>query len=312
MPVDPFTRTNSLPYGESHRRANIFPLVHRYNTLFKVLSRPCSNKTMPHRLLKQTWLIWKISPFAIPMTSESIKEMETKLTDFLRQESNLNSQMDIDGSFITKDDILLPPNKHIYFEVWLKDEPVAQLILAYVQPAQNSSSILGCSFCLLRGPNKALDPLLTWLEASYGCVFANAAFAPTFNQMVHALPFFVRSTDAPLEVTFQPPPMISGINKLSMTVPPLALRQLVDEIEKNMPVNSVESELPILKALHCFMKDAFKMNLQSFSLVRIKSAVGVVGVDGKCKFLDMGTLETLMNLILKMIESFALPAPATS
>lgn len=60
------------------------------------------------------------------------------------------------------------------------------------------------------------------------------------------------------------------------------------------------------------MKEAFKMNLQSFSLVRIKSAIGVVSIDGKCKFLDMGTLETLLNLILKMIESLALPAPAAS
>ena len=267
---------------------------------------------MPHRLLKQTWLIWKVSPFAIPMTKESITEMESKLTDFLRQESNLNSQMDIDGSFITKDDISLPPNKHIYFEVWLKDEPVAQLLLAYIQPAQEFGSILGCAFCLLRGPNKALDPLLTWLEASYGCVFANAAFVPTLRQMQHALPLFVKSSDAPLEVTFQPPLMISGIDKLSMTIPPLALRRLVDEIEKNKPVYEVERELPILKALYCFMKEAFKMNLQSFSLVRIKSAIGVVSIDGKCKFLDMETLETLLNLILKMIESLALPAPAAS
>jgi Kinetochore complex Sim4 subunit Fta1 len=267
---------------------------------------------MPHRLLKQTWLIWKVSPFAIPMTKESIMEMESKLTDFLRQESNFNSQMDIDGSFITKDDISLPPNKHIYFEVWLKDEPVAQLLLAYIQPAQDFGSILGCAFCLLRGPNKALDPLLTWLEASYGCVFANAAFVPTLRQMQHALPLFVKSSDAPLEVTFQPPLMISGIDKLSMTIPPLALRRLVDEIEKNKPAYEVERELPILKALYCFMKEAFKMNLQSFSLVRIKSAIGVVGIDGKCKFLDMGTLETLLNLILKMIESLALPALAAS
>lgn len=261
--------------------------------------------------LQQTWFIWTISPFAIPMTNETVRDIETNLTNFLRQQSDLNSKLDMEGSYVTFGVVNLSQDMHVCLEVWTKDEPAAQLILAYSKRAEDGVSIAGFGFCLLRGPRKAVDPVLLWLEATTGCVFGNAVFKPTSEQIAQVLSAFAKSTKAPLEVTFQAPSTIAGIEKLLFTVPPLALQKLVNEIEMNRPTDqAVENvELPILKALHCYMKETFKMNLESFSVVKVKSGIGTLGADGKCKFLDVDEQETLMTIMLRMIESQIHSAP---
>ena len=292
------------------------------------------------------------------MTHETILDMETHLTECLRQQQQNNnnnkldsSKLDMEGTYVVTSKVV--PNMHMCIDVWIQDELVAQLLLAYPQTkmtttttttnnnnnndddddGRSSSILLGFGFGLLRGRRMALHPILNWLEATTGCVFGNSAFRPTSYQMAHIFmsamtksTYTTKTTTSkappppppPLEVTFQAPTIITGIEKLLFTIPPLALQKLVHEMERNRPPTilvdptsittkvddvDVDDEVPILKALHCYMKETFKMNVESFSVVKVKSGIGMLGIDGKCKFLDINEQESLLSILLRMIQS---------
>jgi hypothetical protein len=231
---------------------------------------------MSLNLLQHTWFLWTISPFAIPMTHETILDMETHLTECLRQQQQNNnnnnnkldsSKLDMEGTYVVTSKVV--PNMHMCIDVWIQDELVAQLLLAYPQTkmtttttttnnnnnndddddGRSSSILLGFGFGLLRGRRMALHPILNWLEATTGCVFGNSAFRPTSYQMAHIFmsamtksTYTTKTTTSkapppppPLEVTFQAPTIITGIEKLLFTIPPLALQKLVHEMERNRP-----------------------------------------------------------------------------
>jgi hypothetical protein len=105
----------------------------------------------------------------------------------------------------------------------------------------------------------------------------------------------------PLEVTFSAPEAIAsaGLEKISLTVPPIAIARLQQDMQKN---SADGQELPILRALQCFMLETYNLRIESFALVRATSAAAMLGCDGRCKPLDKNMLTTVLSQIQSMIQ----------
>jgi len=120
----------------------------------------------------------------------------------------------------------------------------------------------------------------------------------------------------PLVVTFEVPEAVRGrgLDTLSITIPPAALLQLCRNIEKRRPsqpstatttnndlvvdkdgddstsglVGQTGKEtfietMPMLGAIHCYVREAFRVDVSSFPLVKASCDAATFGCDGRCK-----------------------------
>jgi hypothetical protein len=193
----------------------------------------------------------------------------------------------------------------LHIDVRLQDEPVAQVLLCF--PTFDDVQVKCFSFAMQRGGSKALcDIVLQFFESTYGCVFSNRPFSPTPNQVAHALVVWTTTQQSasakPLEVTFRAPDVIAfaGLSKLSLTIPPIAIARLVQDMLKNSAENK---ELPILRALQCYILETYNLRIESFVLVRATSAAAMLGCDGRCKPLDRDLLDSVLTQIQSMITT---------
>lgn len=258
---------------------------------------------MPDRILYYTWSIRTMSPFAIPLFSSSVTSLaavEEHLTSFVR-----NKTAGGEGTYATLAWIPLElESKHLHIDVRLQDEPVAQVLFCF--PTFDDIQVKCFSFSMQRGGSKTLcDIVLQYFESTYGCVFSNRPFSPTPNQVAHSLAIWTTQQSAsakPLEVTFHAPDAIAsaGLSKLSLTIPPVAIAQLLQDMQKHSAENE---ELPILRALQCYILETYNLRIESFALVRATSAAAMLGCDGRCKPLDRNLLESVLTQIQSMIAT---------
>lgn len=238
--------------------------------------------------------------------------MEEHLTDCLRRyHPPTDDSADLEGTYVTVVMMDDTSTRHMLIEAWLQDKIGAQLVLAYPNCQGEGNDIVGFSFCLLKGRSKALDPILQWLESTHGCVFANRSFTPTRSQMELFLPFLCKRTDAPLEVTLQAPEVISekGLDVVTFTLPPMAFKKLLADMEKHRPLTMADAQLPIVKAMYLSIMAATHLDFSSFRIARITSSSGTVGEDGRVKFLHVDILQELLGMIRTMIDESLRTAP---
>jgi hypothetical protein len=123
--------------------------------------------------------------------------------------------------------------------------------------------------------------------------------------VAHALAVWTTQQSAsakPLEVTFRAPDAIAsaGLSKLSLTIPPVAIARLLQDMQKNSAENE---ELPILRALQCYILETYNLRIESFVLVRATSVAAMLGCDGRCKPLDRDLLESVLSQVQSMIAT---------
>jgi hypothetical protein len=267
---------------------------------------------MPHRILYHTWSIRTVSPFAIPLFSSGVtlNAVEDQITNVLRRKtSNDNEQ----GTYATLAWISLSPSqRHLHIDVRLEDQPAACILLCFPIFQDASTIIKSFSFVMQRGSKACCDVVLQWLEATCGCIVSNQPFSPTPNQVAHALAVWTTlqldSTDdnstRPLEVTFAAPDNIAkaGLSKLSLTVPPVAVARLLQDMQETSP-NTLQGELPILRALQYYIDETYNLKTESFALVRASSAAAMLGCDGRCKPVERDFLEIVLLELQSMIQS---------
>ena len=143
-----------------------------------------------------------------------------------------------------------------------------------------------------------------------------------------------------MEITFALPSQLAreGLEKITITIPPMALKNLCYEIQKEKecyktrinckngkyddhdaenhensdgntsfsskskenPIHEIQ-HLPILKAIQCYIMEAFRIDVRSFRLIRAACGVAALGYDGRCKPLDPFFLWEFLNSIHDII-----------
>jgi len=221
--------------------------------------------------------------------------------------------------------------EHLHVEVRVQEEWSAELLFCFV--SKTDQRIMGFDFCLVRGC-KTYQAIWHWLETTTGCVVGKQPLH--FNSSELALTATLWTTRdyqwrkenadgiaKPLALTFSVPATINGLETLSLSIPPASLLQLCTNIEKEHPKKRPRREfaadedveqnqddasvtaLPILKAMQCYIREAFRINIESFLLTKISCGVASLVRDGRCKPQNTELLPSVLEGIRTTVQSHA-------
>lgn len=220
---------------------------------------------------------------------------------------------------------------HLIVDIKVQEETLTQLICCYPRSTENNGTkeIKGFDFILARGSKSSSDAVLSWLETTTGCNAHGSAFCPSVAHVAQAttrwtLEHLHWTSDQtksekknrptkPLVLTYLVPSghaEEAGLESLSLTVPPSALHTLfnnimvsrkVSEASRWDPSQEDENQIPILRALECFLRNNFCIYIENFSLIRASSSAGVLGCDGRCKPLSAKLLPEILSEIRFMV-----------
>jgi hypothetical protein len=224
---------------------------------------------------------------------------------------------------------------HLRIEIFLQEQWSAEVVLCAAS-RDASDSVNAFAFCLARGLKSSYGEIWRWFESITGGSVGMVALGPTSEELANLVALWTKtdyeqcdldrkghsgSSPKPLVLTFSVPASLegSGLDNLSLTVPPASLFQLCTNIEeqrlqkrqKNISSRrnkthdgssseyeaSDDGELPILKAMQCYIQEAFRINIKSFSLVKASCAVASFGCDGRCKPLSLALLPDVIREI---------------
>jgi hypothetical protein len=220
---------------------------------------------------------------------------------------------------------------HLRVEVFLQEQWSAEVVFCAAS-RDTTKNINAFAFCLSRGLKSSYGEIWMWFESITGSSVGQMPLGPTSEELANVVALWTKKdyeqsgverigpSPKPLVLTFSVPYSLegSGLDNLSLTVPPASLLQLCTNIEGerlkkrqkkasariNGTVNDSLSEdeaseggLPILKAMQCYIQEAFRINIQSFSLVKASCAVASFGCDGRCKPLSLALLPDVLREI---------------
>jgi len=166
-------------------------------------------------------------------------------------------------------------------------------------------------------PSEIATALSFWTLAEHcHCSSSNASSSNT------------ASPARPMEVAFTLPSMIAqkGLEKMTLTIPPSALLNLCKALQteqllqqqsesssntnhsNNISTSNLVSmvymqQLPILKALQCFILETFHIDIRSFHLSRAACGLGALSCDGRCKPINPFYLYEFLITLRWIIDS---------
>lgn len=217
---------------------------------------------------------------------------------------------------------------HLRVEVFMQEQWSAEVI--FCAASRDTRNTNAFAFCLARGLKSNYGEIWMWFELITGASVGGMPLGPTSEELANVVALWTKkdhelcgdertgqissSPKKPLVLTFSVPSSLegSGLDNLSLTVPPASLLHLCTNIEnerlkkrqKNVAdtVDDSSSEdetlkggLPILKAMQCYIQEAFSINIKSFSLVKASCAVASFGCDGRCKPLSLELLPDVLR-----------------
>jgi hypothetical protein len=224
---------------------------------------------------------------------------------------------------------------HLRVEVFLQEQWSAEVIFCAASRDTPKNKIDAFAFCLARGLKSSYGEIWMWFESITGGSVGKVPLGPSSEELANLVALWTKkdyeqcgvertgqnsSSPKPLVLTFSVPFSLegSGLDNLSLTVPPASLLQLCTNIEeerlkkrqkivsatRNGTLDDISSEdeaseggLPILKAMQCYIQEAFRINIKSFSLVKASCAVASFGCDGRCKPLSLALLPDVLQEI---------------
>jgi hypothetical protein len=225
---------------------------------------------------------------------------------------------------------------HLRIEVFLQEQWSAEVIFCAASTG-TSRKTNAFAFCLARGLKSSYGEIWMWFESMTGASVGRMPLGPTSEELANVVALWTKkdhelsgvertggqngsNPKKPLVLTFSVPYSLegSGLDNLSLTVPPASLLHLCTNIEserlkkrlKNASARindtlddgssedeASEGGLPILKAMQCYIQEAFRINIQSFALVKASCAVASFGCDGRCKPLSLELLPDVLREI---------------
>lgn len=208
---------------------------------------------------------------------------------------------------------------HWHIEVRINEKWSSDVLFLYGLPA--SCYVTSFSYCMVRGSN-TYEAVFRWMESLSNCTIDRKPWQPTSAEMVMAVASWTRQiyekhhpsatkllsgARKPLALTFATPPDIKALETLSISIPPIALFQLYESIERNSPETGVSP--PLYKALTLFMKESFGINVQSFPVVKASCGAGSLGNDGRCKIAEQSYIYHFLSDIRDIIRKKHLKPP---
>jgi Kinetochore complex Sim4 subunit Fta1 len=123
---------------------------------------------------------------------------------------------------------------------------------------------------------------------------------------------FAKDTARQLALTFKTPSTIAtaGLDTIALTVPSDALWELYIKICDNEPAclkklhQATSFTCPMVRAIQCFVEEAFAIDTSSFPLIKIVTTFATVGSDGRYKPTENAILYTPKTLpdIRRLVE----------
>lgn len=192
---------------------------------------------------------------------------------------------------------------HLLVEVRIEEELSAVVIFCYYN--QNRTTMLdNFEFCLARGLRSSYETVFDWISTfTDGLIHVNLAplrfTSDALSQILSEwiiVEFQVLSktafskgneTSKPMILTFTTPISISaaGLDTISLAVPPQALSNMYKNICETKPKNDTEatSQLPMVRAIQCFIENAFSIDVSTFPLTKVVTSYATIGADGRFK-----------------------------
>lgn len=285
-------------------------------------------------ILNQTWSIRTISPFAVKL--DPCEVSETGMSDYLRQHWDNNNQSgnaEKHGTYVKSRWISLLDSgeedggHHLHMDIHIADESSAQLLFCCASTTADATDegkaahdsgkklIDKFGFVGVRGSRRVYRVIIQWWQATHGCVVGDRCFEPSSRQIAHTTLSAwnrkaVRNAESTkvevFQVMFAPPADLEGMDKLTLSIPSGAFRTLLHNIEEARPQKKAKlfdrDEGAVIRALHCFISEAFHLKIQSFTLTEVSTSRAVLRKDGRFKVLAEGVLHQVLRDIQGMIE----------
>ncbi|CAB9500830.1 expressed unknown protein [Seminavis robusta] len=226
---------------------------------------------------------------------------------------------------------------HLLVDVTVQEEPSAQIACCFPQhntkDNKDNTKIQRFAFLLTRGSKRSLEAIWQCLETKTACRVAKSLFRPSIVDMTLAVTWWTSqhfskfgkqqddddtkqqsTTTKPLTLVYQVPSAVagSGLDSVSLMVPPVALLRLANDIVVNGKKHARESTtdddssndetVPLVLALQDFLRDTFKIRIERFLLTSASCSVAMLGRDGRCKPTCAELLDCALREIKDMVE----------
>lgn len=261
---------------------------------------------MPERLLKQTWSIRTTSPFSSPWEIR-IHEQEIAATSCLRKSLRHTGKVERDGTYVTIDWV---DSEHLLFEIYVADEPMAQLVLCLAKKVADEGSgeikVEKFQFCLVHGDQEAYLVVLRWIEQTTSCLISKHNFHPTSRQLGKMLygelaASYDSSSQMQLEVTYGTPRVIKNLNEISIFIPSNSLKRVLSDMEDERSENE-DYDVLLLRAARLFILEDMKLDVEKFPLIRVAIKPFIFSAAGSIRIQDKACMETVLKRISMFIQ----------
>ena len=237
-----------------------------------------------------------------------------------RARSSVNKEMNHDGNYVRimwidnqfeKNDVSAV-REHLYVEVRIEEVLSAAVVFCYYN--QNSDERIAMlddfEFCLARGLRSSYETVFGWI-ATITDGLLHVDLTPlyfTSDDLSQILSSWIimefqllskiacpsaTETTKPTMLTFATPSSIgdAGLDIVSLSVPPQALSNMYTNICDTKPSHAAKthSQLPMVRAIQCFIEDSFAIDLSTFPLIKIVTTYAALGSDGRFKPTDHGS-----------------------
>ena len=226
--------------------------------------------------------------------------------------------------------------QHLLFQVYLREAWSAELVLCFAD--SGDATIRSFEICLARGLKASYQAVWNWLTQQTGCHVSPQPVRFSSSELAQATALWTRQyyqqqsqgdskrpdNNKSLTLIFRvPQEQGEGLDSVTVTVPPAALSHFCDCIERARPAQThqrdkeanvdratastdttytaASDDLPILRALQCFCREAFSLNMESFPLAKATCPVASLGEDGRCKphFAMMPAILQVLRFIIR-------------
>jgi hypothetical protein len=283
-------------------------------------------------LLHHTWSIHSISPFSSPLSALQLEKLSSHVV-YPNTEADNGGSNYVNIVWMASNDketdtsrIGDEQERHLRIEMFLSESWSCEIVLCFVSllGEENSSTdiisaVRSFSMCLARGSKSSYTAVFDWLEKQTACRLVPchftsselAAATASWTRLAYQRNYFPREQESssseslkPLAVTFQvtTPAAVADLDTITLTIPPVALSSFCVAMEQSRPHAKRSrrrggEDLSVLRALQCFVLEAFSMDISSFQLIKASTQAASLGCDGRIKPQDGILLSTVLQTI---------------
>lgn len=269
---------------------------------------------MPERLLNNTWIIRRVSPFNVPWDLTDLREIEHNATGFLRTYVDTCGRVERDGTYVAVEWISVNTHSnHLFFDVRVADQQTAQVILCCGDSKNMPiTEVDSFPFCLVHGDRKTYELILSFLENTVGCVVGKRSFRPTSVQLAHILYDTIQlmddTTSGQLDIAFGLPRHVRNLDEFSVSIPRVCFERIMVDLlffrpkERDSIPWREDFRLHFFKAIQLFILQVTGIDIQPLPMIRVSNSFVMLEVSGKLKMLQRGGIHDVLLRVKEMVS----------